>query len=65
MANVDTNILSSGGTNLILLNKYESTPILRKGYRGSAGHDCMIVGFTNSFAISVYHQYSCELESRW
>jgi hypothetical protein len=45
-------------------NKYENTPILRKGYRGSAGHDRMIVGFTNSFAISVYHQYSCELESR-
>jgi hypothetical protein len=43
MATVDTNILSSGGTNLILLNKNENTPILRKGYRGSGGRDRMIV----------------------
>ena len=49
MANVDTNILSSGGTNLILLNKNKNTPILRKGYRGHSGRDRMIVGFTNSY----------------
>ena len=64
MASIDTKILSSGGTNLILLYKNENIPILRKGYRDSAGRDCMIVGFTNAFAISFYHQYSCELESR-
>jgi hypothetical protein len=43
MATVDTNILSSEETNLILLNKNENTPILRKGYRGSGGRDRMIV----------------------
>ena len=25
----------------------------------------MVVGFTTTYAISAYHQYSCELEPRW
>ena len=32
-----------------------------KGYRG---RDCMIVGFTTTYAISDYHHWSCEFESR-
>ena len=27
------------------------------------GHDCMVVGFTTTRAISAYHHYSCEFES--
>jgi hypothetical protein len=25
----------------------------------------MVVGFTTTYAISAYHQYSCEFEPRW
>jgi len=32
--------------------------------RGSHGHDRMVVGFTTTYAISTYHHYSCEFESR-
>ena len=28
------------------------------------GHDRMVVGFTSSYAISAYHQWCCEFESR-
>ena len=26
------------------------------------GRNCMVVGFTTTYAISVYHHYSCEFE---
>jgi len=31
---------------------------------GRRSRDRMIVGFTTIYAISVYHHYSCEFESR-
>ena len=32
-----------------------------RDHRGH-GCDCMVVGFTTTYAISVYHHYSCEYE---
>ena len=32
--------------------------------RGRRDRDRMVVGFISTYAISVYHHYSCELESR-
>ena len=32
--------------------------------RGRRGHDRMVVGFTTTYAISTYHYWYCELESR-
>ena len=32
--------------------------------RGRRGHDRMVVGFTTSYAISAYHHWCCEFESR-
>ena len=31
--------------------------------RGCHGHDCVVVGFTTTFAISAYHHWSCKFES--
>jgi hypothetical protein len=31
---------------------------------GHRGHDRMVVGFTSTYAISAYHHWSCEFESR-
>ena len=31
--------------------------------RGHHGCDCMVVGFTTTYAISVYHHWCCEFES--
>ena len=31
--------------------------------RGCHGHDCMVVGFTTTSAISAYHHWCCEFES--
>ena len=33
------------------------------GIFGRRGRDCMIVGFTTTYAISTYHHYHCEFES--
>jgi hypothetical protein len=32
------------------------------GIFGRCGHDCMVVGFTTTYAISIYHHYHCEFE---
>ena len=32
--------------------------------RGHRGHDRMVVGFTTLYAISAYHHWCCEFESR-
>jgi hypothetical protein len=32
--------------------------------RGCRGRDCMVVGFTTTYAISAYHHWCCEFESR-
>jgi hypothetical protein len=32
-------------------------------YRGRRGRDCMVVGFTTTYAISAYHHKRCEFES--
>jgi uncharacterized membrane protein YcgQ (UPF0703/DUF1980 family) len=32
--------------------------------RGHRGHDHMVVGFTTTYAISAYHHWCCEFESR-
>ena len=37
-------------------------PILPRHYRGCHGRDHMVVGFTTTCAISVYHHESCEIE---
>ena len=31
---------------------------------GRRVRDCMLVGFTTTYAIGVYHYYSCEFEPR-
>jgi len=31
--------------------------------QGRRGHDCMVVGFTTTSAISAYHHKHCEFES--
>jgi hypothetical protein len=31
---------------------------------GHRGRDCMVVGFITTYAISAYHHYICEFESR-
>ena len=31
---------------------------------GRRGHDCMVIGFTTTYAISVCHHLRCEFESR-
>jgi hypothetical protein len=33
-------------------------------YRGRRGRDCMVVGFTTTYAIGARHQLCCEFESR-
>jgi len=33
-------------------------------FRGCRGRDSMIVGFTTTYAISPYHHWCCEYESR-
>ena len=33
------------------------------GSPGCCGFDCMVVGFTTTYGISVYHHQSCEFES--
>ena len=38
------------------------TEIMGRG--GGRGRDCMVVGFTTTNAISVYHHESCEFDSR-
>jgi hypothetical protein len=32
--------------------------------RGRHGRDCMVVGFTTTYAISAYHHWCCEFKSR-
>jgi hypothetical protein len=32
--------------------------------RGRRGSNCMVVGFTTTYAISSYHHWYCEFESR-
>ena len=34
-----------------------------KSLRGCHGHDCMVVGFTTTYAISSYHYLCCEFKS--
>jgi len=31
---------------------------------GTDGHNCMVVGFTTTYAISAYHHWCCEFKSR-
>jgi hypothetical protein len=50
------NIVESG----IILSTYISITYPSRGHRG---HECMVVGFTTTFAISAYHHW-CEFESR-
>ena len=33
--------------------------------RGHCGRDCMVFVFTTTYAISAYHHWCCEFESRW
>jgi hypothetical protein len=33
-------------------------------YKGRRGRDRMVVGFTTTYSISVYHHWCCEFESR-
>ena len=35
-----------------------------KSIRGRRGHDSMVVGFTNTYEITAYRHWCCELESR-
>ena len=40
------------------------TMLLRQ-WRDHHDRDCMVVGFTTTYAISAYHHWCCEFESRW
>jgi hypothetical protein len=44
------------------INKIKSSVIFNRG--GHRGHDRTVVGFTNTYAISAYHHWCCEFESR-
>jgi hypothetical protein len=37
---------------------------IKKYSRGCHGNDLMVVGFTTTYAISAYHHWCCEFESR-
>jgi len=47
----------------MLMRRVDSSPpyICRSGRRG---RDCMVVGFTTTYATSAYHHWCCEFESR-
>jgi hypothetical protein len=45
-----------------LFMSFVSTNFSYTSYRGRRGHDHMVVGFTTTCVISVYHLSSCELE---
>jgi hypothetical protein len=47
----------------IKLNQYIYRSIFYNKCPGCCGSDCMVVGFTTTYAISAYHHWSCELES--
>jgi hypothetical protein len=36
----------------------------KRNLKGRPGRDSMVVEFTTTLAISVYHHYKCEFESR-
>jgi len=38
--------------------------VFKSTIRGRRGRDRMVVGFTTTYTISVYHHWCCELESR-
>ena len=42
-------------SNLYLQIFHDIIPTFYIQYRGRHGHDCMVVGFTTTFAISTYH----------
>jgi hypothetical protein len=52
---------------LLAFRKQNPQPISRKpdpeNKRGRRGRDCIVVGFTTTYAISAYHHRSCEVES--
>jgi len=56
---VKSRVLSGGR---IAIPKIMSSSKLKTG--GRSGHDRMVVGFTTTYAISDYHHWSCEFESR-
>ena len=37
---------------------------LKAWHMHNCGHDCMVVGFATTYAISTYHHYLCEFKSR-
>jgi hypothetical protein len=39
-------------------------PSTSKYIRVRSGGDCMVIGFTTTYAISAYHHWCCEFESR-
>ena len=43
------------------INKWSWTGWILRGHRG---RDCMVVGFTATYVISVYNQWCCDFESR-
>jgi hypothetical protein len=50
----------SSWIDILYLIQYEPT-YLQRGHRG---RDHMVVGFTTTYAISAYHHWCCEFESR-
>ena len=50
----------SSWIDILYLIQYEPTYL----QRGRRGRDHMVVGFTTTYAISAYHHWCCEFESR-
>ena len=60
---VMSNSLSCSFTSISLLNTCNIYLRIRST-RGRRGHDRMVVGFTTTCAIGIYHHWCCELDSR-
>ena len=49
----------------VVFNTITLTHVYPKGQLGGRhSHDCMVVGFTTTYAIHAYHHWSCEYKSR-
>jgi hypothetical protein len=51
-------------TNILINTKIKYPPSPREYFQKTSSRDRMVVGFTTTYAISTYHHWCCEFESR-
>ena len=56
MQNFALNIIESSSLNILIKNR------ITHFYRGHRGRDRLVIGFTTTCIISVYHHYNCKFE---